>query len=48
MGAVAGLEGVYVVDASVLPSLPAKAHTFTVMANAHRIAMAVYQRYHRA
>jgi len=48
MGAVAGLEGVYVVDASVLPSLPAKAHTFTVMANAHRIAMALYQRYHRA
>lgn len=48
MGAVVGLEGVYAIDASVLPSLPAKAHTFTVMANAHRIATAVLQRYRRA
>jgi len=48
MGAVAGLPGVYVVDASVLPSLPPKAHTFTVMANAHRIAAALGKQYRGA
>lgn len=37
-GEVAGLQGVYVVDGAALPSLPAKAHTFTIMANARRIA----------
>ncbi|MDI9238737.1 FAD-dependent oxidoreductase [Lysobacter sp. LF1] len=37
-GEVAGLPGVYVVDGASLPSLPAKAHTLTLMANADRIA----------
>ncbi len=37
-GAVAGLPGIFAVDASVLPVLPAKPHTLTVMANACRIA----------
>jgi len=32
-----GMPGLYVVDGSVLPSLPAKSHTFTVMANALRV-----------
>lgn len=46
-GAVVGLPGVYAVDASVLPALPPKAHTFTVMANAHRIAAALAKREQR-
>ena len=33
-----GLEKVHVVDASVLPSIPATTITYTAMANAHRIA----------
>ena len=33
-----GQEGVHIVDASVLPSIPATTITFSVMANAHRIA----------
>jgi choline dehydrogenase-like flavoprotein len=37
-GAVAGLDGVYVVDGASLPQLPEKAHTLTIMANADRIA----------
>lgn len=37
-GEVAGLPGVYVVDGASLPTLPAKAHTLTIMANADRIA----------
>lgn len=37
-GEVAGLPGVYVVDGAALSHLPAKAHTFTIMANADRIA----------
>jgi ferredoxin len=37
LGEVAGLPGVHVVDGACLPSLPAKAHTLTVMANADRI-----------
>jgi len=36
-GRLLGLERVYVVDASVLPSIPATTITFSVMANAHRI-----------
>ncbi|MDQ3524003.1 MAG: FAD-dependent oxidoreductase [Chloroflexota bacterium] len=37
-GEVAGLPGVYALDGSSLPLLPAKAHTLTIMANADRIA----------
>lgn len=37
-GEVAGLPNVYVVDGSALTSLPAKPHSFTIMANADRIA----------
>lgn len=36
-GQLYGLDRVYVVDASVLPSIPATTITFSVMANAHRI-----------
>ncbi len=38
LGRPAGLERVHLVDASVLPSIPATTITFSVMANAHRIA----------
>jgi len=38
LGRVAGLRRVHVIDASVFPSVPATTITFTVMANAHRIA----------
>ena len=34
---VSGLSGVHVVDGACLPSLPAKAHTLTIMANADRV-----------
>jgi hypothetical protein len=37
-GNIPALPGLHVVDASVLPSLPAGPAAFTVMANAHRIA----------
>jgi choline dehydrogenase-like flavoprotein len=37
-GEVRGLPGLFVIDGSALPSLPAKAHTLTIMANADRIA----------
>ena len=37
LGEVKGMEGVYVVDGACLPSLPAKSHTLTIMANADRI-----------
>jgi choline dehydrogenase-like flavoprotein len=37
-GEIAGLPGVYVVDGAALSSLPAKAHTLTIMANADRVA----------
>lgn len=37
-GRPAGLERVHIVDASVFPSIPATTITFSVMANAHRIA----------
>lgn len=36
-----GLKGVHVVDSSVLPSIPAGAITFTIMANAVRIVDAI-------
>jgi ferredoxin len=37
LGRLSGFENVHIVDASVLPSIPASTITFTVMANAHRI-----------
>jgi choline dehydrogenase-like flavoprotein len=40
LGRPAGWERVHVVDASVLPSVPATTVTLSVMANAHRIATA--------
>jgi choline dehydrogenase-like flavoprotein len=36
-GSLKTTEGVYVVDASVLPEIWAGSHTFTAMANAYRI-----------
>jgi choline dehydrogenase-like flavoprotein len=38
MGALHGFHGVYIVDASTFPTVPASTITYTVMANAHRIA----------
>lgn len=38
LGRLAGIERLHVVDASVLPTIPATTITFSVMANAHRIA----------
>lgn len=40
-GMLPSLPGVHVVDASVLPTVPASPTAFTVMANAHRIASEV-------
>nr|WP_070959184.1 GMC oxidoreductase [Hyphomonas sp. Mor2] len=37
LGRLSGFENLHIVDASVLPSIPASTITFTVMANAHRI-----------
>ena len=41
LGRLPSLPGVHVVDASVLPTVPASPTAFTVMANAHRIASEV-------
>ena len=46
-GEVQGMPGVFVVDGSALPSLPAKAHTLTIMANADRIAGIIDRRLKR-
>jgi choline dehydrogenase-like flavoprotein len=40
-GEVKGMDGVYVVDGACLPTLPAKSHTLTIMANADRIGRAI-------
>jgi choline dehydrogenase-like flavoprotein len=40
-GRLAGMKFVYVADAATFPTLPAKNHSFTIMANAMRIADAV-------
>lgn len=37
-GRVAGADNLFVVDGAALPTLPPKSHTFTIMANAERIA----------
>jgi choline dehydrogenase-like flavoprotein len=41
LGSLASLPRVHLVDASVLPDLAATTLTYTVMANAHRIASEV-------
>ncbi|MFO1248260.1 MAG: GMC oxidoreductase [Alphaproteobacteria bacterium] len=41
LGEIASYPGLHVVDGSVLPSLPAKHATLTIMANADRIATAL-------
>jgi len=38
LGRLKGQKRTYIVDASVLPTIPAPTITFSVMANAHRIA----------
>ncbi len=38
LGTLPGLPGVHIIDASILPAVPAGTTAFTVMANAHRIA----------
>jgi choline dehydrogenase-like flavoprotein len=43
-GRLAGIDSVHVVDGAVLTTLPAKSHTFTIMANADRIARIVAAR----
>ncbi len=43
-GKLAGLTNVFVADAACLPSLPAKPHTLTMMANAHRIGNNIARR----
>jgi choline dehydrogenase-like flavoprotein len=37
-GRPSGFETIHLIDASVFPSVPATTFTFTIMANAHRIA----------
>lgn len=41
LGEVKEMDGVYVVDGACLPTLPAKSHTLTIMANADRIGRAI-------
>jgi choline dehydrogenase-like flavoprotein len=41
LGEVEGMNGVYVVDGACLPTLSAKSHTLTIMANADRIGRAI-------
>jgi hypothetical protein len=41
LGQLRGLEGLHVIDGAVLPRLPSRYPTFTIMANADRIARAV-------
>jgi choline dehydrogenase-like flavoprotein len=43
-GRLEGTRGVYVCDGSCFPHLPARNLTFTIMANAHRIATALAER----
>ena len=41
LGRLSGFDNIHVVDASILPSIPASTSTFSVMANAHRIGTQV-------
>lgn len=43
-GELAGFPGLHIVDGAVLASLPAKAHTLTIMANADRIGRSLVKR----
>ena len=43
-GLLNGKGNIYIVDGSVLSSLPAKSHTFTIMANSERISKKIVQR----
>lgn len=45
LGEVMTLDGVHVVDGACLPILPAKSHTFMIMANADRIGRAIASRF---
>lgn len=44
-GRLGGASDLYVVDGSVLPRLPGKAHTLTIMANADRISRTIADRW---
>ena len=48
LGRPKGLKRVHVVDATVLPSVPASTITYTVMANAARIATEAAREFGRA
>jgi hypothetical protein len=43
-GELAGMDGVYVVDGASLPSLSAKSHTVTIMANSDRVGREIARR----
>jgi choline dehydrogenase-like flavoprotein len=42
-GRLHGMKNVYVADGSVFPALPAKNLSFTIMANAMRVAAGLFQ-----
>lgn len=44
-GRLHGVDGLHIVDGSVLTALPAKSHTLTIMANADRIARRIVAKY---
>ena len=46
-GRLEGTRSVYVCDGACFPRLPAKNHTYTIMANAHRIATGIGARMSR-
>jgi choline dehydrogenase-like flavoprotein len=46
-GRLRGTRRVYVVDGSVFPALPSKGLTFTMMANANRIACGIREELRR-
>jgi choline dehydrogenase-like flavoprotein len=45
LGEVMSLNGVHIVDGACLPTLPAKSHTFMIMANADRIGREIASRF---
>lgn len=47
IGEVMSLDGVHVIDGACLPTLPAKSHTFMIMANADRIGRKIASRFVR-
>jgi hypothetical protein len=44
-GEIMSLDGVHIVDGACLPTLPAKSHTFMIMANADRIGREIASRF---